>query len=318
MPTRIDGVLVVHKAPGPTSHDVVATARRAVGFGKVGHTGTLDPNAAGVLPLVVGRATRLAQHLTSTAKEYEATIRFGVETDTYDSTGQVRGQTGALPTRAALEEALQRFRGAFEQTPPAYSAKSVDGHRAYDLARRSKAVQLAAVPVVAHELELRSFDPPCARVRLVCSAGFYVRSLAHDLGQALGTGAVLESLLRTRAGDFALADAVSWADLATAATPEARRAGDASPERQRVLAAVIPLEQLLPELRAVALTAEGVRRVKHGMEIRPVDGTLASLSPEKELPLGKHIRLLSPEGRLLGLAEPAKTPGFLRPTVVFS
>jgi tRNA pseudouridine55 synthase len=182
LPTRIDGVLVVHKSLGPTSHDVVATARRAVGFGKVGHTGTLDPNASGVLPLVVGRATRLAQHLTSTEKEYEATIRFGIETDTYDSTGQVRSESGEVPARGALDAALERFRGAFDQMPPAFSAKNIDGHRAYDLARRDRVVELAAVPVVAHHLELLSFDPPRARVRLVCSAGFYVRSLAYDLG----------------------------------------------------------------------------------------------------------------------------------------
>jgi tRNA pseudouridine55 synthase len=325
LPTRIDGVLVVDKSLGPTSHDVVATARRALGSDRVGHTGTLDPNASGVLPLVIGQATRLARHLTSTEKEYEATIRFGVETDTYDSTGQVQRETGALPSADALGAALDRFRGAFDQMPPIYSAKNVGGHRAYDLARRSKAVQLETVPVLVRELELLSFEPPHARVRLVCSAGFYVRSLAHDLGQALGTGAVLEGLVRIRAGAFGLEHAVSWADLATAATPEARRAGEDSPERRRVVAAVIPLERLLLDLPAVALSPEGVRRVTHGMELRPVDftggGTLASPPPGERgtlapPPPGRHWRLLSPDGKLLGLAEPSKTPGFLHPAVV--
>jgi tRNA pseudouridine55 synthase len=295
---RLDGVLVVDKPVGPTSHDVVATARRALRLRRVGHTGTLDPHASGVLPLVVGRATRLAQHLTATEKEYDAVVRFGVETDSYDKTGRIVRETGHVPSREALVAALARFRGAFEQMPPAFSAKNVGGERAYDLARKARAVTLDAAPVVAHDLELVGFDPPRARLRLVCSAGFYVRSLAHDLGAVVGTGAVLDGLVRRRSGQFRLEDAVPFGDVAT---------GDPASLAGRF----VPMERLLPDWPAVVLTPEGVRRFVHGREIRLADRTGAPLSA-----LAGPVRLFAPDGRLLGLAQSAEFGGVLRPSVV--
>jgi tRNA pseudouridine55 synthase len=293
----IDGVLVIDKPVGPTSHDVVATARRILRAKRVGHTGTLDPNASGVLPLVLGRATRLAQFLSSDDKEYLATIRFGVVTDSYDGRGRVIEETGAVPSRAAIVSALPRFRGEFEQMPPSYSAKNVDGERAYVLARRAKPVALTAVRVATRALELVSFEPPLAALRIVCSAGFYVRSLAHDLGQAVGTGAILDALVRTRAGTFTSDIALPFGDLA----------GGVS---ERVQRAILPIDALLPHWPGVALTREGSWRAVHGLEIRPQDAR------EGSLPAGSRIRLMSADGALLGVAKPSKLPGFLHPDVV--
>lgn len=295
----LDGVLVIDKPAGPTSHDVVATARRALGFRRIGHTGTLDPNASGVLPLVLGSATRLAQYLTASEKEYDAIVRFGVETDTYDRVGRVQRETHLQPTVEAIAAALDRFRGAFGQTPPPYSAKKVEGARAYDLARRAQPPQLAPAGVSVHALDLVSFESPLARLRIVCSSGFYVRSLAHDLGQVVGTGAILERLIRTRAGAFSLADAVPFAALAAPA------------DRSALVARIIAPEHLLLEFPAVALTPEGARRVQHGQDLGPSE--IADPAPR-----AATVRLISPEGRIVGLAEPAKTPGFLHPAVVFA
>jgi tRNA pseudouridine55 synthase len=294
----MDGVLVVDKPVGPTSHEVVATTRRALELRRVGHTGTLDPLASGVLPLVLGCATRLARYLTAMDKEYRATLRFGIETDSYDSAGRVTHESHTVPTRDALIAALDAFRGEFEQHPPSFSAKKIAGERAYRLARKATPVALTPVRVIVHTLELSAFEPPRADIRLVCSAGFYVRSLAHDLGCTVGTGAILEGLVRTRSGAFSLTDAVALGEIAAAG-------------RDVLASRVIPVERLLLDLPAVHLTADGVQRVSHGRELRPSDweGNAAS-------PTAPTIRLLSPDGRMLGIAEPSKIPGFLHPAVV--
>jgi tRNA pseudouridine55 synthase len=290
-------VLVVDKPVGPSSHDIVVVARRVLGIGRIGHTGTLDPQASGVLPLVLGQATRLARHLTGSDKEYAATIRFGVVTDTRDATGEVVEASGTVPTADDILAALPRFRGTFEQTPPAYSAKMVEGERSYVRARAGKPVEAPPIAVTAHVVELLSFDPPLARLRVRCSAGFYVRSLAHDLGQALTTGAILDALIRTEAANFRLDDAVPFETLVGAPRVDLR---------DRVL----PMERLLPSVPAVRLTDEGVTWSRHGRELGPRQ--LAGPAPHAAL-----VRLLAPDGRLVGLADSAKTPGFLHPAVVF-
>src|SRR5581483_819084 len=212
-----DGVLVVDKPAGPTSHDIVAVARRMTGVKKVGHTGTLDPLASGVLPLVLGRTTRLAQFLSGAEKEYDADIELGASTTTYDRAGTlvVRGQPRAVSsvTDRDVEDTVASLRGVLLQQPPAFSAKKIDGDRAYDLARKNADLQLEAVAVTAHLLEVVAWTGTRLRVRLICSAGFYVRSLAHEIGERLGTGAHLAGLIRTRSGDFTLDGAVSIADL---------------------------------------------------------------------------------------------------------
>jgi tRNA pseudouridine55 synthase len=295
----IDGVIVIHKPVGPTSHDVVVCARRALGISRIGHTGTLDPQASGVLPLVLGQATRLAQHLTGTNKEYIATLRFGVTSDTYDASGEIATGSGELPSADRIAETLARFRGTFEQAPPLYSAKMVGGERSYVRARAGKPVQPPSVSVTAHEIELVAVDGARAEVRVRCSAGFYVRSLAHDVGQAAGCGAILDGLVRTEAAGFRLDAAVPFEVLVTE-----RR--DALRERVR------PMESLLVDLPSVTLTPEGVKWARHGRDLGPRDvlHPLTVMSP--------LVRMTAPDGRMLGLAEPAKALGFLHPAVVFS
>jgi tRNA pseudouridine55 synthase len=284
-----DGVLVVDKPAGPTSHDIVAMARRAVGTRAIGHTGTLDPAATGVLALVIGRATRLASYLGGD-KCYDAVIRFGRSTDTYDATGTVVADSVERPSPAALAAALAGFRGPFDQAPPPYSAKKIGGVAAYDLARRDRAVRPAPVRVTVHALELTAFDRETARLRLTVSAGFYVRSLAHDLGAALGTGAVLEALRRTAAGPFPIEDAV----------PASRLSAE---HRSWLADRIRPIDALLPELPAVTLSEREAAMVRHGRDLpRPAPPALA--------------RLVDAAGHLVAIATPATRPGFLHPAVV--
>ncbi len=302
-----DGVLVVDKAEGPTSHDIVKFARRALGESRIGHTGTLDPMATGVLPLVIGRATRLAQFLTASDKTYEAAVTFGRTTDTCDATGTVSATSEHRPTHGQLIEALEKFRGTYEQTPPAFSAKNIDGERSYDLARKARnrgasdapaPPRPKAVTVTAKRVELVSFDGETARLEMQVTAGFYVRALAHDLGEALGCGAHLSALRRTRSGEFGLGPAVPLVDVLQAG-------------RESLVARLVPLSALLPEVPAVTLRGPGnLERLKNGVEIEPGD-VLAPISPLPEL-----VRLLGPEGDLVGLARPGKTPGFLHGWVV--
>jgi len=310
----IEGVLVVDKPEGPTSHDVVKFARRVLGVSGIGHTGTLDPMATGVLPLVIGRATRLAQFLTASDKSYEATIKFGSSTDSCDATGKVTSTSDQRPTRDQLVEAIERFRGTFEQTPPAYSAKNIDGERSYDLARkqarRSASSDVGrggssdpparpkAVTVSVRRLELLSFDGEAARVDMQVTAGFYVRSLAHDLGEALGCGAHLSALRRTRSGEFGLEHVVPLAEVLQSS-------------REVLAGRIVPLSALLSDIPAVTLRgAANLERLKNGVEMAPGD-LLAPLAPLPPL-----VRLLSPEGDLVGLSRPGKTPGFLHGWVV--
>lgn len=291
------GVLVVDKPAGPTSHDVVAVVRRAFRGAKVGHTGTLDPFATGVLPVVIGRATRLARYLAGADKEYDALVRLGRSTDTFDVTGRVVYEAPegfARPSPAELAGVLAHYRGCWMQTPPAYSAKMAGGVRAYEQARRGEAVELAPVPVTVEAIDLLSFDGPLVRFRLVASAGFYVRALAQDLGERLGTGATLEGLRRVRSGPFGLDSAVT---LDTVVRSEA------GPR-------LLPLEALLTEWPAAVLTPTGAEWVAHGRAIGPAQ----CAGPLREPP-GVRIRLVGPDGSLLAVGE-SGAGGLLHPSVV--
>lgn len=289
-----DGVLVVDKTEGPTSHDAVAVARRALATSRVGHTGTLDPTATGVLVLVVGRATRLARFLAHDVKEYEAEVTFGRATDTYDAQGTTTRDTGRAPTLEALEAALAVQRAAREQIPPAYSAKKVHGEAAHRAARRDAPVALPPAPVTVHQLTLRRYESGIAQLSLRVSAGYYVRSLAQDLGAALDTGAFLSALRRTRAGVFDLAGAVTFDALK--AMPRGGAAG-----------LLRPPEALLTDLPAAVLSPEGARRVRQGQTVQ------AEVTGGSDLgPAAGHdgvIRLLDDTGRLLGIARPAGPAG---------
>jgi tRNA pseudouridine55 synthase len=304
-----NGLLIIDKPAGPTSHDVVAWARRVLREKRIGHTGTLDPMATGVLPLVIGKATRLASLLSATEKEYEATVRLGAATDTYDSSGSPFSAMPfvdpGIPT-ARIEEALARFRGTFEQVPPPYSAKKVAGVPAYELARKQKPVELAAVMVTVHSLELLEIGPGAVRLRMRTSPGFYVRSLAHDLGVQLGCGAHLEALRRIRAGRFGIDQAVPLDVIDR--TPEA------------ALGALIPVEEIATDLPAVRVNPLGAQRTAHGNFLRPQDLAetgpvpgLGALAPEPGT--GPVFRIIDGEGRLLAVAARG-ADGVLRPSIV--
>lgn len=278
----MDGVLVVDKPAGPTSHDIVDRARRALATRRIGHTGTLDPFATGVLVLCIGRATRLARFLAGGEKVYRASVRLGFATTTDDATGAPLGEERPVELAdAALREALSGFVGTFDQVPPAFSARHVGGRRLYELARRGEAVARAATPVTIHALELVSRSGPDLELDVSCSAGTYVRALARDLGERLGTGAHLAALRRTRSGAFEIAGAVRGDDLGGA--------------RGRL----IPLSGLLLELPAVRVGEEGRRLVGHGRALGP-ENVLAGF-PTAAV---DRVRVVDEQGELLALAVP--------------
>jgi len=208
----LDGFLLVDKPPGPTSHDLVDAVRRALGIRKVGHAGTLDPFASGLLIIGVGQATKRLSEFVGLDKEYLATLRLGAFSDTMDRTGHIveaPGPERQAPNAREVESVLKRFTGEIEQIPPMYSAKKVDGRKLYELARQGKEVERKPVRVTIHEIELFSYDWPLMKIRTRVSSGTYIRALAHDIGAALGCGAYLEELRRTKVGLFDVANAVS-------------------------------------------------------------------------------------------------------------
>ncbi len=294
-PGAPEGGLVIDKPSGITSHDVVAIARRALGQPRIGHTGTLDPLASGVLPLLLGRATRLAQFLVADDKAYDAVVRVGRGTTTCDADGEPIGDAIEWQGDAAsVEAALSRFRGVFLQTPPAVSAKRVGGRRAYELARARLPVSLAPVEVRVDRLMLTRIDGADLHLALTCSSGFYVRTLASDLGAALGAGAHLVALRRVRSGAFTLEGALDIDRLTR--HPEAARA------------ATRPLADLATHLPAVAVSDEGAGRLSHGRAIHAEH--LVGGAP----PACGQARILGPDGRLLAIAECG--PDALHPVLV--
>jgi tRNA pseudouridine55 synthase len=292
----MDGVLIIDKPQGLTSHDVVAVARRCLKEKRIGHTGTLDPLATGVLPLACGKATRLVRFLTASDKQYDATIRFGVTTDSYDVTGRELTRTIRQPTRQQLEGAVAELTGEYDQTPPAVSAKKVGGRRAYDFARHDEPVALAPVRVRVSDARITAFSGDRASISLTCSAGFYVRSFAQTLGELVGTGAALEELRRTRSGDFS---------LETAVTLDALQDEDADAGRDWLL----PMNRLLTTMPAAHLTDEGRLRVAVGRQ-------LERLHTSSGVPSGPWIRLIDREGDLVAIAQPGDVTGSLHPAVV--
>ncbi len=293
------GVLLIDKPSGPTSHDVVARMRSVIGERSVGHTGTLDPRATGLLPLVVGRATRIASLLAAGDKTYDAEIRLGVATDTDDADGQPVGErAGSGPSDAALDAALDRFRGTFDQTPPRHSAKKVAGRKAYEMARRDEPVALAPVAVTVSALERLGRDGDLVRIRVTATSGFYVRALARDVGEALGGGAHLFALRRIRSGGFDVADALPL--------DEAERMGAEVAQR------LISPADALPHLMAVRMTTRGLTRALHGNALGP-DDLEGRWVPPVAATRGP-VRLLAGDGRLVALAH--ARGGALHPVVV--
>jgi tRNA pseudouridine55 synthase len=279
----MDGVLVIDKPSGPTSFDVVRQVRALLKVKKAGHTGTLDPMATGVLPICLGDATKVAGLITEGDKAYEATVLLGVETDTQDAQGKVTSEAPVPPlTATLLETALAPFRGTFEQVPPMYSAVKVGGKRLYELARAGEEIERAARQVTVYELTLRDFSSNRLRLSVRCSKGFFVRTLAYDLGRALGCGAHLEALRRTVSGPFLLAQSLPLVDLPALAQ-----------DREAVARKLVPMSEALVQLPFLRVSAADAARVIHGV-------------PLEAPPMPGRIRVLGPEGALLAVAEVVK------------
>jgi len=292
----LDGVIVIDKPEGWTSHDVVGKVRRIAGTKKVGHLGTLDPIATGVLPLVIERATRLAQFYTRSDKIYEGVVRVGWSTTTYDRAGEPTSyQREVQIDPENLERHLEKFRGEFLQTPPLVSAKKIDGRRAYELARKNVAVELEPVKVHVYELAVLEISGSLVKLRAHCSGGTYMRSIAHDLGLALGCGAHLEALRRTASGEFEITQARTIAQLEQLAAEE------------RLVDALVPAAQLLPRMPSVFVDDLTARLVRNGRNF--------PASPFRSQPASRHVKAVTRTGELVAIGE-AVLPNLYHPVVV--
>ena len=300
----MDGILVIDKPAGITSHDVVARVRRVLKTKRVGHTGTLDPFATGVLVVLVGRATRLAQFLDKDEKEYEALVRFGFETDTGDRTGMRSAECGMRNQELAdtlantdWQEILAGFSGEIEQVPPMYSAKKVAGKKLYEHARKGEVVDRPPVRINIRELEIVDDSKlhtshSALRIRVVCSAGTYIRTLAEDIGRAVGVGAHLAELRRTRAGRFDLSQSITLDDLEKHADPAGQ---------------LISMETAVEHLRSIALNTDRADKTRNGLSTRVFEARFVE---------GEAVRMLDESGDLLAVGFYDATESSIRPKVV--
>ncbi len=287
------GLLIVDKPVGPTSHHVVNIVRRGTGIRKVGHAGTLDPRASGVLVLCLGAATRLSEFLSTSTKRYQAIIRFGTTTRTYDSEGEVVRETGNVPTQKDIEAVLPDFTGEISQIPPPFSAIKVKGKKAYELARKGEEPDLEPRVVTIYDLVVSTYKPPDLALEVECSAGTYIRSLAHDLGEVLSCGAHLAALRRLKAGPFAIKDAVPLPKL---------EVGFMVDKWERY---VTPAADALPDFPVVHIEVEDMDRVKNGIRI-PAEPGSSGLA-----------RGISPDGELVAVLEAVEDGTLWHPRKVF-
>lgn len=294
MQNAISGVLVVDKPVGLTSHDVVQIVRKGTNIRRAGHTGTLDPRASGVLVILIGPAVRLSEYVSASDKRYQAVVRLGTRTDTYDADGRV---VSTAPvdniTEQQFEEALKQFIGTIEQVPPPYSAVKIKGRKAYEMAREGEEVDLSPRTIQVYNLELLEWAPPEAVIDVYCSSGTYVRSLAHDLGESLGCGAHLVGLRRTKSGRFTLRDAVPLRKLREHF------------ENGTWYQLLIPAAEALSDWPSIELTSDQTDAVRHGHRV-PGDPSL-----------GKHARGINEQGELVALLEFDEATSEWQPKKVF-
>ena len=289
----ISGVLVVDKPVGLTSHDIVQIVRKGTNIRRAGHTGTLDPRASGVLVILIGPAVRLSEYVSASDKRYQAVVRLGTSTDTYDADGRVVSTSPVNITESQFETSLKKFVGDFEQVPPPYSAVKIKGRKAYEMAREGEEVDLEPRKIQVYSLELLEWAPPEAVIDVYCSSGTYVRSLAHDLGEALGCGAHLVGLRRTKSGRFTLRDAVPLRKLREAF------------ENGNWYQYLIPAAEALSDWPAVELSQEQLDTIRHGHRI-PAE-------PDK----GTLVRGVSEQGELIALLEYNSESNEWQPRKVF-
>jgi tRNA pseudouridine55 synthase len=314
-PAPFDGALVVNKPQGKTSHDVVDAVRHLAGFRQIGHLGTLDPLATGVLVLLLGKATRFVRFYSGRRKRYTAGFRFGFATNTYDSEGQAAGpDVPPSLDREILERLAAESTGRFDQMPPIFSAKKIQGRPAYELARKNLAVELKPVPVEIFEYRLLEIEGPIARFFIECSSGTYIRSLAHDMGQKLGCGAHLAEICRTAVGEFSLDQAIGLEELA-----QAKKDG-------KFVSCVIPLENLLPNFPRTNVLPVLEKKIRHGAKFNVMPSQLqpgrvelppgATTQLDTEAAQPPRLRVFSQQNKLIALAE-AVVPRTYQPIVVF-
>jgi len=313
-PPPLDGALVIDKPRGKTSHDIVESVRRIAGFRQIGHLGTLDPLATGVLVLALGRATRLARFYAGRRKRYTCAVRFGFATDTYDADGEaLSADTAPILDAAQIEALAVQFTGKLQQIPPSFSAKKIHGRPAHELARKHKEVNLQPVEVEVHEFRLTGCEGSIARFTVECGSGTYIRSLANDMGKLHGSGAHLAEIVRTAVGEFTLDHAVTFQELT-----EDAKAG-------KLADRVIRLENLLADLPRANVLPIVERRVRHGAtfnlplaQIQPGKTTAAQGAPA-QLDSGEwkpsRLRVFNQQGHLIAIAEPV-VPRTYRPVLV--
>ncbi len=281
----MDGVVIIDKPAGWTSHDVVAKVRNITGIKKVGHTGTLDPFATGVLPLMLGRATRLTNHFLASDKTYRGVMRFGFATVTFDLDGEPAGEdTKPVIDKSRLEEILSRYQGVVRQTVPPYSAKKIHGKPMYAYARKGVTLAAATKEVTIKSLTLLALCGSEAEFEIVCTAGTYARSLAHDVGRDYGCGAHLIRLRRTKSGEFPIESAIPLVE------------GERFSTRDFILSKAIPMRALLTELPGVVLSEGDRSKVIHGMDLNVLTGAWEA----------EEYRLLDERGELVALAQRAQ------------
>lgn len=294
------GIVIVHKEKGFTSHDVVAKMRGICGQKKIGHTGTLDPEATGVLPVCLGNGTRLCDMLTERDKEYVALLRLGVETDTQDMTGTVLSSRPVEVGEPQVREAAWFFQGSYMQTPPMYSALKVNGKKLYELAREGKEVERQAREVRIGEIEILAMTLPVVRLRVVCSKGTYIRTLCADIGQKLGCGGAMESLVRTRVGNFSLEEALTLTQL-----QELKDQG-------RLSQAILPVESVFQNCPVLHVREDLVRLLENGNAL-----TVEQTAEKERYTRGRWVRVCFPDNRFAGIYAYDAGKGRYQPVKMF-
>lgn len=294
------GIIIVHKEKGYTSHDVVAKLRGICGQKKIGHTGTLDPEAAGVLPVCLGSGTKLCDMLTDKDKEYVAVLRLGVETDTQDMTGRVLAEHAVEVDKQQVSEAVMAFQGSYLQVPPMYSALKVNGKKLYELAREGREIERQAREVQIHRIEILKLQLPLVKLRVVCSKGTYIRTLCADIGEKLGCGGAMESLVRTRVGGFSLKEAFTLGQL-----QDLRDQG-------RLSEAVSPVESVFLSCPVLHVRSDLERLLDNGNAL-----TVEQTAEKEQYAPGRWVRVCRPDNRFAGIYAYDEGKGRYQPVKMF-
>lgn len=294
------GIIIVYKEKGYTSHDVVAKLRGICGQKKIGHTGTLDPEATGVLPVCLGSGTKLCDMLTDKDKEYVAVLRLGVETDTQDMTGRVLAEHVVEADKQQVSEAVMAFQGSYLQVPPMYSALKVNGKKLYELAREGREVERQAREVQIHRIEILKLQLPLVKLRVVCSKGTYIRTLCADIGEKLGCGGAMESLARTRVGGFSLKEALTLGQL-----QDLRDQG-------RLSEAVSPVESVFLSCPVLHVRSDLERLLDNGNAL-----TVEQTAEKEQYAPGRWVRVCRPDNRFAGIYAYDEGKGRYQPVKMF-